>query len=150
MQTGPSLGFSENGKKLRLDQTLKHYSSHSVPPNLLHLQPPNIFKSLTRAASSYLYRNSPAPASLVTSGYRFIHDLQTEFDHTYISFEGIGIHDDDIYELATMKVLLGCGGSFFASMHQTYLHTIDLLIFACRWTQQGYVLCSYPESQCGH
>jgi len=94
-------------------------TSPSVPPNLLHSQPPNIFKSLTRAASSYLYPNSPAPASLgtgsiYTGGYRFIHDPQSEFNHIYISFEGVGIHDDDIYELATIQVLLGGGGSFSA------------------------------------
>lgn len=93
--------------------------SPSVPPNLLHSQPPNVFKSLSRAASSYLYPNSLAPASLgtgstYTGGYRFIHDPQSEFNHIYISFEGVGIHDDDIYELATMQILLGGGGSFSA------------------------------------
>ncbi|KAF8491990.1 mitochondrial processing peptidase [Russula emetica] len=94
-------------------------TSPSVPPNLLHSQPPTVFKSLTRAASSYLYPNSPAPTSLgtgstYTGGYKFIHDPQSEFDHIYISFEGVGIHDDDIYELATIQVLLGGGGSFSA------------------------------------
>lgn len=133
-------------------------TSPSVPPNLLHSQPPNVFKSLTRAASSYLYPNSPAPTSLetgstYTGGYRFIHDPQSEFNHIYISFEGVGIHDDDIYELATMQVLLGGGGSFSAGTQLTYLHTIDLLISACRWTGQGYVLkvvYSHPESPRGH
>ncbi|KAI0281184.1 peptidase M16 inactive domain-containing protein [Russula aff. rugulosa BPL654] len=79
-------------------------TSPSVPPNLLHPQPPN-------AASSYSYPNSSAPVSLgtgstYTGGYRFIHDPQSEFNHIYISFEGVGIHDDDIYELATMQVAL--------------------------------------------
>src|SRR6266852_2613164 len=113
-------------------------TSPSVPPNLLHSQPPNIFKSLTRAASSYLYPNSPAPTSLgtgsiYTGGYRFIHDPQSEFNHIYISFEGVGIHDDDIYELATIQVLLGGGGSFSAGTPQTYLHAVVLLISAYRW-----------------
>jgi processing peptidase subunit alpha len=129
------------------------HTSPSVPPNLLHSQPPNVFKSLTRAASSYLYPNSPSPTSLgtgstYTGGYRFIHNRESEFDHIYISFEGVGIHDDDIYELATMQVLLGGGGSFSAGTHQTYLHTIDLLIPAWRWPWQGYVLkavYSHPE-----
>jgi processing peptidase subunit alpha len=94
-------------------------TSPSVPPNLLHSQPPNVFKSLTRAASSYLYPNSPSPVSsgtgsTYTGGYRFIHDPESEFNHIYIAFEGVGIHDDDIYELATMQVLLGGGGSFSA------------------------------------
>ncbi|KAH9957548.1 Metalloenzyme, LuxS/M16 peptidase-like protein [Lactifluus volemus] len=91
----------------------------SVPPNLLHSQPPSIFKSLTRPASSYLYPNSPSPTSSVggstySGGYKFIHDPDSEFNHIYIGFEGVGIHDDDIYELATIQVLLGGGGSFSA------------------------------------
>ncbi|KAI0288161.1 mitochondrial processing peptidase [Multifurca ochricompacta] len=91
----------------------------SVPPNLLHAQPQTMLKSLTRAASSYLYPNSSNPASLTsgstyTGGYHFIHDPDSEFNHIYIAFEGVGIHDDDIYELATMQVLLGGGGSFSA------------------------------------
>ena len=133
-------------------------TSPSVPPNLLHSQPPNVFKSLTRAASSYLYPNSPAPVSpgtgsTYTGGYKFIHDPQSEFNHIYIAFEGVGIHDDDIYELATIQILLGGGGSFSAGVHQTYLHIVDLLISACRWSWQGYVLkavYSYPEPSRGH
>ena len=132
-------------------------TSPSVPPNLLHPQPPNVFKSLTRRRHP-IYPNSSAPVSLgtgstYTGGYRFIHDPQSEFNHIYISFEGVGIHDDDIYELATMQVLLGGGGSFSAGTHQTYLHTIDLLISACRWTWQGYVLkvvYSHLEPSRGH
>ncbi|KAI9511880.1 mitochondrial processing peptidase [Russula earlei] len=94
-------------------------TSPSVPPNLLHSQPPNMLKSLTRAASSFLYPNSPGPVpsitgSTYTGGYRFIQDPDSEFNHIYIAFEGVGIHDDDIYELATMQVLLGGGGSFSA------------------------------------
>ncbi|KAH9037933.1 mitochondrial processing peptidase [Lactarius hengduanensis] len=90
----------------------------SIPPHLLHPQPPNLLKSLTRAASSYL-SNTPNPVSSIigstyTGGYRFIHDPESEFNHVYIAFEGVGIHDDDIYELATMQVLLGGGGSFSA------------------------------------
>ena len=102
--------------------------SPSVPPNLLHSQPPNVLKSLTRAASSYLYPNSPSPVSsgtgfTYTGGYRFIHDPESEFNHIYIAFEGVGIHDDDIYELATIQVLLGGGGSFSAGACHAYSRT---------------------------
>jgi len=112
-------------------------TSPSVPPNLLHSQTPNVFKSLTRAASSYLYPNSPTPASLgtgsaYTGGSRFIHhDPQAEFNHIYISSEGVGIHDDDIYEVATMQVLLGGGGSFSVGGHgkgmysRLYTHVLN-------------------------
>jgi len=106
-------------------------TSPSIPPNLLHSQPPNAFKSLTRAASSYLYPNSPNPVTSITGstyagGYRFIHDPDSEFNHIYIAFEGVGIHDEDIYELATMQVLLGGGGSFSAGTSHTYF-----LLLAC-------------------
>jgi len=52
--------------------------------------------------------------SRYTGGHRFIHDSGSEFNHVYLAFEGVGIHDDDVYALATMQVLLGGGGSFSA------------------------------------
>lgn len=128
-------------------------TSPSVPPNLLHSQPPNVFKSLTRAASSYLYPNSPSlvssgTGSTYTGGYRFIHDPESEFNHIYIGFESVGIHDDDIYELATIQVLLGGGGSFSAGTQDPFLDAVDQLISVYRWAWKRHVLKvvhSYPE-----
>ena len=125
----------------------------SIPPHLLHPQPPNMLKSLTRAASSYLYPNTPNPVSSAigstyTGGYRFIHDPESEFNHIYIAFEGVGIHDDDIYELATMQVLLGGGGSFSAGTRRPYFGAVFLLTATHRWSRQRHVLKvvhSYPE-----
>ncbi|CAK5264266.1 unnamed protein product [Mycena citricolor] len=86
---------------------------------------PSVVHSLSRAAS-FLYPNSASheqslditpPPSLSSSyqgGHRFIYDPESEFDHLYVAYEGGGIHDDDIYALATMQVLLGGGGSFSA------------------------------------
>ncbi|KAI0828882.1 LuxS/MPP-like metallohydrolase [Trametes gibbosa] len=94
-----------------------------VPTNLLHSSQqssPSLYKSLTRSASSYLSpelssRQPPLnPESTYTGGHRFIHDSATEFNHVYLAFEGVGIHDDDVYAVATMQVLLGGGGSFSA------------------------------------
>ena len=124
-----------------------------IPPHLLHPQPPNMLKSLTRAASSYLYPNTPNPVSsgigsTYTGGYRFIHDPESEFNHIYIAFEGVGIHDDDIYELATMQVLLGGGGSFSAGTHHPYFCAIFLLTPTYRRSRQRHVLKavhSYPK-----
>ncbi|PFH52260.1 hypothetical protein AMATHDRAFT_2266 [Amanita thiersii Skay4041] len=85
------------------------FSSTSSPAN----------KTLTRAAS-YLFPNSSqtppvsTSTSTYTGGHRYIHDPSQDFNHLYIAFEGVGIHDDDIYALATMQVLLGGGGSFSA------------------------------------
>ncbi|KAJ7103226.1 Metalloenzyme, LuxS/M16 peptidase-like protein [Mycena belliarum] len=96
-----------------------------VPPPLSSTSPPSVVKSMSRAAS-YLFPTSPATASddpslidaalrsSYTGGHRYIHDPDAEFNHLYVAFEGAGIHDDDIYALATMQVLLGGGGSFSA------------------------------------
>ena len=94
----------------------------TVPPHLLPFSSPSMYKSLTRAASSYLYptsasRDAPPPLnpqSHYVGGMRHIPSATTDFDHLYLAFEGVGIHDDDIYTLATMQVLLGGGGSFSA------------------------------------
>jgi processing peptidase subunit alpha len=103
-------------------------SQQPIPPHLLPTSQGSVYKSLTRAAS-YLY-NSPTaappldpPPSLslnttspvtYTGGHSFIHDPSAEFNHLYLAFEGVGIHDSDIYALATIQVLLGGGGSFSA------------------------------------
>jgi processing peptidase subunit alpha len=101
-----------------------HQNASPVPPHLLPSSSPSVYKSLTRAASSYLYPNTSVdPPSVLnshqfqstyTGGHRFIHDPKSEFNHLYIAFEGVGIHDDDVYTLATMQILLGGGGSFSA------------------------------------
>ncbi|KAJ7610816.1 mitochondrial processing peptidase [Roridomyces roridus] len=99
--------------------------ARSVPPPLASsVSPPSVVKSISRAAS-YLFPTNPPTASdspalinsvrpSYTGGHRFIYDTNSEFNHLYIAFEGAGIHDDDIYALATMQVLLGGGGSFSA------------------------------------
>ncbi|KAH9947132.1 Metalloenzyme, LuxS/M16 peptidase-like protein [Amylocystis lapponica] len=97
-----------------------------VPSQLLPSSSPSLYKSLTRAAS-YLYPPSTVTGqnatvspldlnltSTYTGGHRFIHDPSSEFNHLYLAFEGVGIHDDDVYALATIQVLLGGGGSFSA------------------------------------
>lgn len=98
----------------------------SIPTHLLNTPTPSVAKSLTRAAS-YLFPHavsSPAtpksPTSTYTGGHRFAHDPQAEFNHLYVAYEGVGIHDDDIYTIATMQVLLGGGGSFSAGMFRQY------------------------------
>ncbi|KAI0077452.1 hypothetical protein K474DRAFT_1596058 [Panus rudis PR-1116 ss-1] len=104
-------------------------SSQFLPPS--SSASPSVFKSLTRAASSYLYPGSvhppePTPTLLhppgippgyeatYTGGHKFLKNPTSEFNHLYLGFEGVGIHDDDVYALATMQVLLGGGGSFSA------------------------------------
>ncbi|KAG6877384.1 hypothetical protein C0992_010156 [Termitomyces sp. T32_za158] len=89
-------------------------TSPQVPSHLLSPSSPTVSKSLTRAAS-FLFPNSAAPRdSRYTGGHLFLPDQTQEFNHLYIAFEGVGVHDEDIYALATMQVLLGGGGSFSA------------------------------------
>lgn len=110
--------------------TARHSTpGQQVPPHLLPSSSPSLVKSLTRAASSYLYPPSTpgslATGSAYTGGHHFILDPQSEFNHIYVAFEGVGIHDADIYDLATMQVLLGGGGSFSAG---NYLMTVTYLL----------------------
>jgi processing peptidase subunit alpha len=88
--------------------------SQSIPAHLLPAALPSLTKSLTRAASSYLLPTGLENCSIYTGGQRHIFDASQEFNHLYLAFEGVGIHDEDIYTLATMQVLLGGGGSFSA------------------------------------
>ncbi|OAX40063.1 hypothetical protein K503DRAFT_738210 [Rhizopogon vinicolor AM-OR11-026] len=101
---------------------LQPSATQNIPPHLLPSSSPSLYKSLTRAASTYLYPTSsstePPPSPLnphsnYVGGVRHIPET-TEFDQLYLAFEGVGIHDDDIYALATIQVLLGGGGSFSA------------------------------------
>jgi len=89
-------------------------ASQSIPAHLLPSSSPSLNKSLTRAASSYFLPTGSDSRSIYTGGQRHIFDASQEFNHLYVAFEGVGIHDEDIYTLATMQVLLGGGGSFSA------------------------------------
>lgn len=104
--------------------------SATIPPHLLSSS--SVGKTLSRGAS-YLFPNPAYPSvpsaspkspalSTYTGGHRFIHDPSAEFNHLYIAYEGVGIHDDDIYTLATIQVLLGGGGSFSAGKPFTILY----------------------------
>lgn len=87
-------------------------ASQQSPSHLLQSSSPPPHKSLARAASSLML---PAEhRATYTGGSRHIFDASAEFNHLYLAFEGVGIHDNDIYTLATMQVLLGGGGSFSA------------------------------------
>jgi processing peptidase subunit alpha len=49
-----------------------------------------------------------------TGGEAYLDRPSSEFTHLYVAFEGLSIHEEDIYALATLQVLLGGGGSFSA------------------------------------
>lgn len=97
----------------------KYFSSLKAPlPSQVLASSPSLNLN---SATSYLFPNPAMPSipqnnrsDTYTGGHRFLHDTNAEFNHLYIAYEGVGIHDDDIYALATMQVLLGGGGSFSA------------------------------------
>lgn len=109
--------------KPTITQPLARPNISSPQINIHSSSTPSLAKSLTRAAS-YLFPHSSASdtsaflsSSSYTGGRKFIFDGSSEFNHLYIAFEGVGLHDDDIYALATMQILLGGGGSFSAGTH---------------------------------
>lgn len=68
--------------------------------------------SLPAKEESYDYlANAPAQ---YTGGTLLLDNPDLEFTHIYVGYEGLSIHDPDIYALATLQVLLGGGGSFSA------------------------------------
>lgn len=61
-----------------------------------------MFEQIARARADY------------TGGEMYIPKPELEFTHVHVGFEGLSIHDPDIYTLATLQILLGGGGSFSA------------------------------------
>lgn len=49
-----------------------------------------------------------------TGGELYLPRDDLPFTHVYVAFEGVSIHDDDIYALAVLQILLGGGSSFSA------------------------------------
>ncbi|KAG0261747.1 Mitochondrial-processing peptidase subunit alpha [Mortierella polycephala] len=52
--------------------------------------------------------------SKYTGGTLLIEDDTQPYTHLFVGFEGLSIHDDDIYALATLQLLMGGGSSFSA------------------------------------
>lgn len=111
----------------------------NVLPHLLPSSSPLTQKSLARSASSYPYPNALENQATYTGGYRHIFDGDAEFNNLYVAFEGVGIHDEDIYALATIQVLLGGGGSFSAGKLYKKLW-LTFLIALSRRSREGDVL----------
>ncbi|QRV94913.1 QCR1 core subunit of the ubiquinol-cytochrome C reductase complex protein [Ceratobasidium sp. AG-Ba] len=106
------------------DMSLPTAASQKVPTHLLNgglKSQPSLYKSLTTAATSFLHTpDEPSFSNLAnararyTGGYLYLPRPDLELTHLYVAFEGVPIHDPDIYALATMQILLGGGGSFSA------------------------------------
>lgn len=122
-------------------------TTQSLPSHLLPTPTPSSLKSSTRSASSFLnpFASSGSPTDPVNmpatyvGGEREIIDTSSEFNHLYLAFEGVGIHDPDIYAVATMQVLLGGGGSFSAGMFCLGKRLTSLINVSNRWSWEGHV-----------
>lgn len=99
-------------------------SSRSTTPNSPSASAP--FSTFTSKLASVSSDSSPSAApeesfdylanapAQYTGGTLLLDDPVLEFTHVYVGYEGLSIHDPDIYALATLQVLLGGGGSFSA------------------------------------
>lgn len=104
--------------------------AHLIPPSSRPVPPsPSLYKSITTAATSLF---NPAPiltaaqsaepsfADLAsaqaryTGGHEFVYQPDMDMTHVHLGFDGVSIHDEDVYALATVQLLLGGGGSFSA------------------------------------
>ncbi|KAK9900909.1 LuxS/MPP-like metallohydrolase [Cystobasidium minutum MCA 4210] len=116
-------------------------ASRNVPPHLLHSSTQasetssrasgkasyatsamdSIFSSLTSKSGDLPSALEPTYEELAnarpkyTAGaYYDTSRTDLEFSHLYIAYEGLSIHDPDVYTLATLQMLLGGGSSFSA------------------------------------
>ncbi|KAG0339957.1 Mitochondrial-processing peptidase subunit alpha [Podila humilis] len=70
--------------------------------------------SSSSSAASSDYNTLSREMAKYTGGTLLIEDDSQPFTHVYVGFEGLSIHDDDIYALATLQLLMGGGSSFSA------------------------------------
>ncbi|SCV67717.1 BQ2448_5328 [Microbotryum intermedium] len=117
---------SSIGSSLPLLSTM---ASSSSTPTSASTAASSLFRNLSTSATScasLASSSSPSPLdptsfdylstapAKYTGGELYLDNPDLEFTHIYIAYEGLSIHDPDIYALATLQVLLGGGGSFSA------------------------------------
>ncbi|ORX79313.1 hypothetical protein K493DRAFT_292010 [Basidiobolus meristosporus CBS 931.73] len=65
--------------------------------------------------ASLFGKKSPADEKAkYTGGTLMRENLELPFTNVYLGFEGVSIHDPDVYPLATLQILMGGGSSFSA------------------------------------
>ncbi|KAF9103635.1 Mitochondrial-processing peptidase subunit alpha [Mortierella sp. GBA35] len=91
-------GSSENSNKGGIFKSLFGKNGSTTASGILKPD----FNTLSRQPARY------------TGGTLLIEDDTQPFTHLFVGFEGLSIHDDDIYALATLQLLMGGGSSFSA------------------------------------
>ncbi|GJJ77672.1 mitochondrial-processing peptidase subunit alpha [Entomortierella parvispora] len=74
----------------------------------------SLFGKGTSPSSTPDYNSLSRQVAKYTGGQLLIEDDTQPFTHLFVGFEGLSIHDDDIYALATLQLLMGGGSSFSA------------------------------------
>ncbi|KAH8553276.1 Metalloenzyme, LuxS/M16 peptidase-like protein [Umbelopsis sp. PMI_123] len=71
-------------------------------------------QSLFSSSKSHTAESLATQPAYYSGGLELLESPDLPFTHIQVAFEGLPIHDDDIYALATLQILLGGGGSFSA------------------------------------
>ncbi|CAG8568311.1 1966_t:CDS:2 [Diversispora eburnea] len=93
-------------------------SSYSVTAPNYKQSKSSLYKTITTAATSLLKSKVPITSTTIQkahyTGGTLMINQPLPHTHVYMAFEGLSIHDPDIYALAVLQILLGGGGSFSA------------------------------------
>ncbi|CAG8604433.1 5247_t:CDS:2 [Funneliformis caledonium] len=132
------VAFAGSQHEDAVEQTMKYFgdmpksaefNAHTLLPFTTPKQKQtgaSFYKTITTAASSLLHANSNYATATqrahYTGGSLFLnHPLPNTYVN--IAFEGLPVHDPDIYGLAVLQMLLGGGGSFSAGGPGKGMHT---------------------------
>ncbi|KAK0536410.1 Mitochondrial-processing peptidase subunit alpha [Tilletia horrida] len=91
----------------------KLQARNTFPDGSPHLSAVDSSLAAGQFSPESLAAHARAPARY-TGGESYISSPELDFTHIYVAFEGLSVHDEDIYALATLQILLGGGGSFSA------------------------------------
>lgn len=111
------------GEMKRVTPTAPIASSRTIPSPTKPSVSKFLSTSASTAASVLDYGSTASPETfetlstapvVYTGGELYLEKPDMEFTHMYVAYEGLSIHDPDIYTLAVLQMLLGGGGSFSA------------------------------------
>jgi processing peptidase subunit alpha len=125
-QLSNSVASAHNGADRRSPLATRSANNNTAPPpspSRFHTSAP---ESATVVDLPSIAERAAARAQY-TGGELYLDHPESEFTHLYVAFEGLSIHDDDIYALATLQVLLGGGGSFSAGSSMAMAASFFLL-----------------------
>ncbi|GAA5909894.1 hypothetical protein JCM6882_002044 [Rhodosporidiobolus microsporus] len=110
--SSPSLSTASASSRLSSSSPSSPSASQPFSTSAPTSASPTSLPSSSSDPESYDYL-ATAPAQY-TGGTLLLEQPDLDFTHVYVAYEGLPIHDEDIYALATLQVLLGGGGSFSA------------------------------------